>query len=63
MAWTSVITQVTTGWASVANATQPSITTGIGGGEPLGMLAAITSPGPTVTYYSPWTSVITQVTN
>lgn len=59
-AWTSVITQTTGGWSSVAVATVPSsILTGAG--EPIGLLLALTYTETASIVGAPWTSVITQV--
>lgn len=59
MIWTSVVTQTTGGWASVANATIPSSLVSTGG-EPIGMLMALTYAGDVTVFGVPWTSVITQ---
>jgi len=54
--WTSVVTQTTGGWASVANATVPSsIVARVG--EPIGLLMALTHGVTSTITGVPWTNV------
>ena len=59
MSWTSVTTQTTTEWTSVMNAVVPSSIIAIGG-EPIGLLLALTHAQTVSVVGAPWTSVVTQ---
>ena len=61
MSWSSVPTQTTTGWTSVANASVPTSIIGVVG-ESIGLLLALTYGMESSIVGAPWTSVITQTT-
>lgn len=59
MVWTSVVTQQTGGWTEVPNATIPS-SIFASGGEPIGLLMALTYAETSSVVGQPWTDVATQ---
>jgi hypothetical protein len=59
MSCTSVVTQTTTAWTEVPNATFPSSVFG-GEGEPIGLLMALTYATTSSVTGQPWTSIATQ---
>lgn len=59
MVWTSIITQTTGGWTEIPNATVPSSIIA-SGGEPIGLLLALTYAQTVSVVGQPWTDVSTQ---